>query len=55
MGAHTLGHVHREFSGYTGHPNVDPVTDPDALFNAWDTTPTVFDNDYYEILRRIVS
>ena len=42
MGAHTVGHVHKKFSGY-GFDN--EVLDP--IVNAWDLSPTVFDNGYY--------
>jgi len=41
LGAHTLGHVHPQFSGY-GAPTVTSLSD-----NAWDNTPHVFDNNYY--------
>lgn len=46
LGGHTLGHVHPDNSGYNGHPG-DPNTNTDITINAWDSTPTVFDNDYY--------
>lgn len=45
MGAHTLGHVHEKNSGYNGHPGFNPKLD--ILDNAWDFTPTEFDNKYY--------
>ena len=48
IGAHTLGHVHTEFSGY-GLPNANT----NILINAWDTTPTVFDNQYYKSLLNV--
>ena len=50
LGAHTLGHVHKEFSGYDGHPN-DPKVNTDVTVNAWDSTPDVFDNDYFVKVR----
>jgi len=42
LGAHTVGHVHTANSGFgkTGNST-------DNLLNAWDTTPNVFDNEYY--------
>ena len=57
-GAHTLGHVNPEHSGYDGHPGWKPSDYPRAnpnTVNAWDQTPTVFDNDYYFQIRKIVS
>jgi hypothetical protein len=53
LGAHTLGHVHVDMSGYgfidknnnnSSSSNVDVLT-----ANAWDNTPDVFDNRYYRI------
>ena len=48
LGAHTLGHVHVDISGYgfvtNNSSNVDVLT-----ANAWDNTPDVFDNRYYTI------
>ena len=57
-GAHTLGHVNAENSNYDGHPGWVPSDYPRAdpnTVNAWDQSPTVFDNDYYFQLRDIVS
>ena len=51
MGAHTIGHVHQEHSGY-GQVCKDS-TNNDC--NAWDTTPDVFDNNYYGNLYKAVS
>ena len=48
IGAHTLGHVHTENSGY-GLPNAAA----NILTNAWDSTPTVFDNQYYKSLLNV--
>jgi Peroxidase len=44
LGAHTVGHVHNEFTGY-GVPGKQ--TDP--LTNAFDETPNKFDNNYYDV------
>ncbi len=45
IGAHTLGHVHPQYSGY-GFPDI-----PGNLTNnAWDTTPHIFDNEFYRSL-----
>lgn len=49
-GAHTIGHVHA--SGYNGHPGADMNKIPAA--NAWDATPTWFDNGYFKELLAIV-
>jgi hypothetical protein len=57
-GAHTLGHVNAENSNYDGHPGWKPADYPKAdpiTVNAWDRSPTVFDNDYYFQVRDIVS
>ena len=43
LGAHTVGHVHVDSSGYG---MVDPTADQ-VLLNAWDDTPANFDNRYY--------
>jgi len=50
LGAHTLGHVHLENSGYgsTTDPSFDPTT------NAFDQTPDVFDNSYFKLLIGVV-
>ena len=45
LGAHTLGHVKVEYSGY-GFANETN----DVRTNAWDVTPTTFDNQYYHSL-----
>ena len=49
-GAHTIGHVHA--SGYNGHPGADMAQDPTV--NAWDLTPTQFDNGYFVQMLEIV-
>lgn len=51
LGAHTLGHVHLENSGYgsTVDPSLNPTT------NAFDLTPNVFDNSYYQQMVGVVS
>lgn len=57
IGAHTIGHVHPEFSGYGTAPTPAPTsvaTNADLLTNAWDTTPQTFDNEYYRSLARVV-
>ena len=51
LGAHSLGHMHIEVSGYGF---VDDRVLPEAL-NAWDDTPAVLDNDYYVQLLKQVS
>lgn len=45
FGAHSVGHVHLENSGYSFATNGSTL-DPDLL-NAWDDTPAALDNDYY--------
>jgi len=49
MGAHTLGHVHTQFSGY----GFNVTAASPAVVNAWDNTPTVFDNQYYQSMLNI--
>jgi catalase (peroxidase I) len=49
IGAHTIGHVHPAASGYG---SITTNTNPNILTNAWDTTPSVFDNQYYVNLLR---
>lgn len=44
IGAHTIGHVHIENSGY-GLINKTTLT-----LNAWDKTPHIFDNKYWQNL-----
>lgn len=50
QGSHSLGHVHKEISGYfleeSGtYTPLDPRAD--VTVNAWDTTPDVLDNNYF--------
>jgi len=51
LGAHTLGHVHVDMSGYGFiDKNSSSSINADVLTaNAWDYTPDVFDNRYYRI------
>jgi len=49
-GAHTLGHVHPSISGYGGHPGIETSG---VTVNAFDSTPTQFDNDYFVKLRNV--
>ena len=50
LGAHSLGHMHIDVSGYGF---VDDRVLPEAL-NAWDDTPAVLDNDYYvQLLKQV--
>ena len=44
IGAHTIGHVHPANSGYGQLLNVNST----VLTNAWDNTPSVFDNHYFQ-------
>ena len=55
MGGHTLGFVHKEFSGYGFEPTPTAVTTEEQLqTNAWDTTPHIFDNEYYRSMVEVV-
>ena len=51
LGAHTLGHVHVDMSGYGFiDKNSSSSINADVLTaNAWDNTPDVFDSRYYRI------
>jgi len=49
-GAHTVGHVHIENTGL-GHPS---SSCPSIVDNAWDDTPTLFDNHYFINLLKAV-
>ena len=50
LGAHSLGHMHINRSGYGF---VDDKFLLEAL-NAWDDTPGVLDNDYYkQIIKQV--
>jgi len=44
-GAHTLGHVHLQNSGYSVERFPKSIT-----VNAWDSSPTKFDNLYFQNL-----
>ena len=46
-GAHSVGHVHTQFSGF-GY--ADPLAELEqaALTNAWDESPWIFDNLYFD-------
>ena len=52
-GAHSVGHVHPEFSGF-GHPESATMTtaqlDANPTLNAWDKSPDIFDNQYFQSL-----
>ena len=48
-GAHSTGHVHTAFSGF-GHNDNLATLELDPLTNAWDETPWVFDNLYFDSL-----
>lgn len=50
LGAHSIGHVHTTNSGY----GVPLSAAPAIADNAWDGTPTVFDNDYYQNIIKVV-
>lgn len=50
IGAHTIGHVHPQSSGY-GFNNGST----DIKINSWDGTPLVFDNRYFNIMINVVS
>ena len=48
-GAHSVGHVHTQFSGYGFNDNLAAL-EADPLTNAWDESPWIFDNVYYDSL-----
>ena len=48
-GAHTVGHVHTQFSGF-GFNDAQNVLELNPTTNAWDETPWVFDNIYFDSL-----
>jgi len=53
IGAHSLGSVHPEFSGYgVGLDGVAGVNE--SLAGAWDPTPSVLDNQYYDALLQVI-
>ena len=45
-GAHSVGHVHTQFSGF-GHPDTLDQLEQVATTNAWDESPWIFDNLYF--------
>jgi len=49
-GAHTLGHVHLQNSGYSVEQFPKSIS-----VNAWDSSPTKFDNLYFQYLLEKVS
>jgi predicted outer membrane protein len=46
VGAHTVGHVHTNASGF-GIDNNSASASTSDLLNAWDSTPAGFDNLYF--------
>jgi len=50
MGGHTVGHVHKEFSGFGYGKDIEERMAEPAT-NAWSEHPGDFDNDYYHSLR----
>lgn len=53
-GAHSLGHVHTQFSGFGFNDDLAAL-ETDPVTNAWDETPWTFDNAYYDSLAGEVS
>ena len=51
LGAHTLGHVHLDNSGY----GLPPDPSLNLTSNAFDLTPDVFDNSYYQVVIGVVN
>ena len=49
QGAHSVGHVHREYSGFGSRRSPRSLMKHPTT-NAWDETPAEFDNEYYESL-----
>ncbi len=49
IGAHTVGHVHPDHSGY-GSREDESYLMLNIADNAWDESPDVFDNEYYKSL-----
>eukprot|EP01038_Epipyxis_sp_PR26KG_P012773 gene12773-17125_t len=48
-GAHSVGHTHTQFSGF-GHGDSLATLESNPLTNAWDESPFIFDNLYYDSL-----
>jgi catalase (peroxidase I) len=52
LGGHTIGHVHPDING-SGYGFPGDATE-DILMNAWDVTPAIFDNNYYNSIINVV-
>ena len=48
-GAHSVGHVHTQFSGF-GFPDTLNQLEQASTTNAWDESPWIFDNLYFHSL-----
>jgi hypothetical protein len=48
-GGHSVGHVHTQFSGF-GFAETASTYEKNPQTNAWDETPFLFDNEYYDSL-----
>ena len=48
-GAHSVGHVHTQFSGF-GFPDSLDELEQASTTNAWDESPWLFDSLYYDSL-----
>ena len=55
LGAHSLGNVHPENSGYGLYKDLFTDTEFVEQLDAWDKTPDILDNDYFLKLTTIVS
>ena len=53
-GAHSVGHVHTQFSGFGFNDDLKAL-EAEPLTNAWDESPWTFDNEYYDSLALEVS
>ncbi len=49
LGAHTVGHVHPQFTGF-GNKDDENFFHVRYADNAWDESPEMFDNQYYRSL-----
>ena len=54
LGAHSIGHVHTEFSGFGNEDDIQ-YRSMNYAENAWDESPNAFDNQYYKSLLLEVS
>lgn len=54
LGAHTVGHVHPQFSGFGSQDDIQYLS-TNYADNAWDESPSTFDNQYYQSLMIEVS